>query len=146
MGMLHVLVQKWMRIREVVFFRSLLLTAVANLLFCLFLCICCRYLSDSMRGLGCLGDLFTALMGFSRYWLSSLDLTNFVRCAGYLWLTASNLEIWEWKSRNHEICECRHLEIWNPENEKINEEKYQNVNPFCRSCAGVISLQPCGQQ
>ena len=66
-----------------------------------------------------------ALMGFSRYCPSSLDLTNFVvwshrgECSGYLWLTALNLEIWEsgnpgiWKSGIHKIPKMNVLRMQN---------------------------------
>ena len=76
-----------------------------------------------------------ALMVFSWYCPSSLDLANFVvrghggataePCAGYLWLTALNLEIQEsgnpgiWKSGIQK----------NPKNENC-----QYANPFCPKC------------
>ena len=75
-----------------------------------------------------------ALMGFSRYCPSSLDLTNFVvrshggataePRAGYLWPTALNLKVQE-----SEIWESRNLESKKIKNMKLSECK--SVPPKC---------------
>ena len=71
-----------------------------------------------------------ALMGFSRYCPSSLDLTNFVvrsrRGAMRELSLAGSLE-----SGNLEIQESRNLEIWNPPKQK-NTYYYLRVDPTQR--------------